>query len=350
MVAPVRIGTAAIGEGHPCFLIAEAGVNHDGSLEVARALVDAAVAAGVDAVKFQTFDPDQLATADAPKAAYQLESTNTAESQLDMLRRLVLSPEAHVELIRYCASRQILFLSTPFDESSALALHQLGLPAFKISSGDLTNLPFLDFVARLGKPLLLSTGMATEAEVAEAVATVRAAGDPGLVLLQCVSNYPAAPEHTNLRAMETMARAFEVPVGYSDHTLGIDIALAAVALGAHVVEKHLTLDRRRPGPDHQASIEPAELKALVRGVRDVEAALGHGRKEPSTSEAEVARVARKSIVAAMDIPPGTVMSREWLAMRRPGTGLRPSMLPRLVGRVTTCTIPAGTLISEDMFA
>lgn len=350
MVNSVRIGSRAVGDGLPCFVIAEAGVNHDGQLALALQLVDAAVEAGADAVKFQTFDPDQLATPDAPKAAYQAATTGESESQLEMLRNLTLSAAEHERLAAYCAERDILFLSTPFDQGSADFLAAMGLPAFKISSGDLTNEPFLEHVARFGRPMLVSTGMATETEVASAVAAIRQAGNSELVLLQCVSNYPASPADVNLRAMATMARRFSAPVGFSDHTLGLEVAFAAVALGACVVEKHLTLDRQRPGPDHRASLEPAEFAALMQGVRHIEAAMGDGRKEPAASEAEVARVARKSVVAERTIPAGTVLTEDLLAIRRPGTGMPPSARRGLIGRQAAREIPAGALLSEDMLA
>lgn len=350
MVNAVRIGSRAIGDGLPCFVIAEAGVNHDGELRLALQLVDAAVEAGADAVKFQTFDPDQLATPDAPKAAYQVSATDESQSQLEMLRKLTLSTDEHERLAAHCGERNILFLSTPFDHGSADLLAAMGLPAFKISSGDLTNEPFLEHVARFGRPMLVSTGMATEREVASAVAAIRQAGNTELVLLQCVSNYPARPADVNLRAMATMARRFSTPVGFSDHTMGLEVAFAAVALGACVVEKHLTLDRRRPGPDHRASLEPADFSALVRGVREIEAAMGDGRKEPAASEAEVARVARKSVVAERTIPAGTVLTEDLLAIRRPGTGMPPSARRALLGRQAVREIPAGALLSEDMLA
>lgn len=348
MVGSLQIAGRAIGPGRPCFIIAEAGVNHNGDLALAKQLIDAATAAQADAVKFQTFDAERLASATAPKAAYQLRATNPAESQREMLRRLELSEPIHRELIAHSAKRGILFLSTPFDEISADLLDGLGMPAFKIPSGEITNLPFLAHVARQGKPMIVSTGMATLAEVEAAVRTIQAIHQQGLVLLQCVSNYPADPAEANLRAMQTMAEAFGVPVGYSDHTPGLAVALAAVALGACVVEKHLTLDRGLPGPDHRVSLEPDEFSALVQGIRTVEAALGHGRKEPAPSEAGTAAVARKSLVAARDIPAGSTLTEAFVVIQRPGTGLPPSMLTQVVGRKAMKAIPAGTVLTQDM--
>jgi N,N'-diacetyllegionaminate synthase len=334
----------------PCFIIAEAGVNHNGSLETARRLIDAAVQAGADAVKFQTFKADRLVTSEAPKAKYQIHTTDATESQYEMLHRLELSFEAHCELMAYCQEKDILFLSSPFDEESADLLMKLEVAAFKIPSGELTNLPFLDYVARKGKPMIVSTGMAYLGEVEAAVHTIEKAGNQDLVLLHCVSNYPAEPADVNLRAMLTMATAFGVPIGYSDHTLGTEVALAAVAMGACVIEKHFTLDRNLPGPDHRSSLEPIELAAMVQGIRKVESALGHGRKEPVPNEAETTAVARKSLVAARDIAAGTKMTEELMAIKRPGTGMPPFMRPYLVGRTARTDIPAGTLLTLEMLA
>lgn len=346
----VRICGRIIGEGHPCFIIAEAGVNHNGDMNLAHQLIDVAVNAGTDAIKFQTFRAERLVTADAPKAAYQLETTNAGESQFEMLQRLELDADAHRALIAHCRDKHILFLSTPFDEKSADLLEALGVPAFKTPSGEITNLPYLNHIARKGKPMIVSTGMAFLGEVETAVRTIEAVGNHAFALLHCVSNYPANPADTNLRAMQTMARAFGLPVGYSDHTPGIEVSFAAVALGACIVEKHFTLDRNLPGPDHQASAEPAELAALVRGIRIVEAALGNGRKEPAESEANTAAVARKSLVAACDIPAGATLTETMIALKRPGTGIPPAICEFLVGRTARAAISAGTLLTLDMFA
>ena len=347
MVKTVAIHGRLVGPGHPCFVIAEAGVNHDGDIDVARRLIDIAVAAGADAVKFQTFAADRLVTPGAPKASYQKETTGSSESQLDMLRRLELSEAAHRELFKMCADRGILFLSTPFDEESADFLEGIGVAAFKVSSGELTNLPLMDHIGRKGKPIILSTGMATLVEVQAALDTMLHAGCSEIVLLHCVSCYPAAPADVNLRAMETMEKAFHRPIGYSDHTLGIEVALAAVAMGACVIEKHFTRDRTSPGPDHRASLEPAELTALVRGIRTIEQALGNGVKLPARAEREIADVARKSVVAATHIPAGTTLTREHLTIRRPGTGLHPALRDSLIGRRTAQEIQAGSLVTMD---
>jgi N,N'-diacetyllegionaminate synthase len=333
-----------------CFIIAEAGINHNGDLELAKRLVDVAVEAKADAVKFQTFKAERLVTQTAPKAAYQQRSTGPLESQFQMLKRLELSEQAHRDLFQYCLSRKISFLSTPFDEDSADFLNELGVTAFKISSGDITNLLLLEHVARKQKPMIVSTGMSTLEEVRTAVNVMTGTGNRNITLLHCVSQYPATPADANLKAMQTMAGRLGFPVGYSDHTLGIEIALAAVTLGAVVIEKHFTLDRTLPGPDHSASLEPQELTALVKGIRNVEVALGHGRKEPSPTEASTAAAARRSLVAARTIPAGSVVTSDMVVSRRPGTGLSPSMLPSVVGRSVLQEIPAGTLLTLDMLS
>jgi N,N'-diacetyllegionaminate synthase len=336
--------------GQPCFIIAEAGVNHNGSLEKAFELVDTAAHAKVDAVKFQTFIAEKLVTSQAPKAAYQVEMTGGGETQYDMLKRLELSRDAFRRLSDYCQHKGVLFISTPFDEESVDFLDCLDVPLFKVGSGEITNLPLLIHIARKGKAMLLSTGMATLGEVEKAVLAIQASGDPDLILLHCVSNYPADPSDVNLRAMQTLQSAFGVPAGYSDHTLGIEISLAAVTLGACVIEKHFTLDCNLPGPDHKASLEPDGLVALVKGIRSIEKALGDGRKLPAANEANVSAAARRSLVAARDIPAGTRLTEEMIAIRRPGTGLPPAMQPFLIGRRVKDAIPAGTLFSLEMLA
>ena len=349
-MTPFAIASRQVGPGGPCFVIAEAGVNHNGDLARALRLIEVAAEAGADAVKFQTFCADRLVTREAPKACYQLETTDAGESQYEMLRQLELSRADHVALLGHCAKHGILFLSTPFDEESAAMLAELGVAAFKIPSGEITNLPFLAAVAAWKKPIILSTGMATEAEVRTAVECLRQSGHGQLALLHCVSNYPADPADVNLRAMAAMAATFGVPVGFSDHTLGIDIATAAVALGACIIEKHFTLDRTLPGPDHRASVEPDELAQLVRSIRRVESALGHGRKEPVASELNTAQVARKSLVAAHDLAAGTLLTEAAIGIKRPGTGLAPALRPQLVGRGLKSAVPAGTVFTWEHFA
>lgn len=337
----------SIGVDQPCFIIAEAGVNHNGCLDLARKLVDAAKAAGADAVKFQTFKAERIVAANAPKAEYQLENTDAAESQLEMLEQLELSEADHQQLAAHCHAQGIPFLSTPFDEASADLLSKISVPLFKIASGEITNLPFLAYVARLGQPMIVSTGMSSLREVEAAVRCIEANGNPAIALLHCVSNYPAAPRDVNLRAMQTLATEFQVPVGYSDHTAGSEVLLAAVALGACIIEKHLTLDRNLPGPDHRVSLEPFEFAQAVRGIRFVESSLGTGRKEPAASETNIAAVVRKSLVAARDLPAGTVLTPELVAIKRPGTGLPPVAMQQVIGRRVRVDLKAGALLTLD---
>lgn len=336
-----------IGPGHPCFVIAEAGVNHDGSPELAHALVAAAAAAGADAVKFQTFRAEDLVTASARKAAYQVAATGADDGQLAMLKALELPLEVFRDLKADAEARGLLFLSTPFDLGSARFLAGLGMPALKVPSGELTNLPFLAALAGFGLPMLVSTGMGDLAEVEDAVTTIRAHGAPPLALFHCVSAYPAPAAAYNLRAIESMRAAVGVPVGLSDHTLGHEVALAAVARGAELVEKHLTLDRARTGPDHAASLEPDGFAALVAQIRAVEAALGDGIKRPAACERDVAQVARRSVVAARDLPAGHRLAAGDLVLKRPATGLPPRELPALVGRILARPVVADLPLARD---
>ncbi len=344
----IDISGRIIGEGASCYIIAEAGVNHNGSVELAHKLIDAAADAGAEAVKFQTFQAAKLVTGDAGKAAYQKEATGSGESQLEMLRKLELPLDAYPEMVSHCRERNIQFISTPFDEESAETLIALGMPVLKIPSGEITNLPFLQFLANKGLPMLVSTGMATLGEIESAVEVIRSAGREEFALLHCVTNYPTPPEEVNLRVMNVLALAFGVPVGYSDHTQGIEIPLAAAALGACVIEKHFTLDRAMQGPDHKASLNPAELNAMVRGIRIVKASLGDGIKKPGAVELENAALVRRSLVAACDIPAGAVVSPEMVAIKRPGGGLPPAMLKYVLGRKARKAISAGSQLTLDM--
>jgi len=337
------VGEHRIG-GPRVFIVAEAGVNHNGELDLALRLVDAAAEAGADAVKFQTFRTDALVSAAAPKARYQQETTGSAETQSAMLARLELGPDAHARLRDHAARRGIVFFSTPFDEASADVLDQLGVPLFKVPSGEVTNVPLLRHVAAKGKPILVSTGMCTLDEVAVALDTIAGAGDPPVAVLHCVSAYPAPAEETNLRAMDTLRTRFRRPVGLSDHTLGVEVALAAVARGAAVLEKHVTLDRTLPGPDHRASLEPADLTRLVRGARIIEAALGDGDKRPMPCELDTRAVARRSLVATRALPAGHRLSRADLTVKRPGTGIPPAELERVIGRTLVSPLAADELL------
>jgi N,N'-diacetyllegionaminate synthase len=335
VVSPARAFVVAgrtIAAGRPAFVIAEAGVNHNGDPALARALIDAAADSAADAVKFQTFRTSALTSRTAPKAAYQIEATGAGESQSEMLMRLELSAETLKTLQAHAVARGIIFFSTPFDEASADTLGTLGVPMFKIPSGEITNLPLLRHIATKSKPIILSTGMSTLDEVAAALTAIRDVADVPVAILHCLSAYPAPVGDVNLKAMDALRDRFGCPVGLSDHTLGLEIALAAVARGAVIVEKHLTLDKSLPGPDHRASLEPGEMAALVRGIRNVEAALGDGEKRPMPSELDTRRVARKSLVAARPIRAGEELVKDAVAVKRPGTGISPADLERALGR------------------
>jgi len=313
------------------FIIAEAGVNHNGSLVLAKRLIDAAKNAGADAVKFQTFRAKELAVPEAATASYQRKHSKTV-SQYAMLKKLELADKEFAALSAYAKRKGILFLSTPFDDQSADYLHKLGIKLFKISSGDLNNLPFLSRIAKFGKPIILSTGMSNLPEIKEAVKTIFGAGNKKLTLLHCTSSYPARLEEVNLKAIGLLKRSFGLPVGYSDHTKGLEVAVAATALGAVVIEKHFTLDSTMKGPDHCMSLEPDELKEMARMIRNVETALGIEAKRLQASEREIRLVARKSIVAACDIPKGAKIVVDMLTIKRPGTGISPNQLNKLIGK------------------
>lgn len=344
----IRIGNKAVGHSSPCYVIAEAGVNHNGSLARALEMVDVAARAGADAIKFQVFETDKLASVDAPLAEYQMANAPGLTSQQDLLRGLELNFEQHARIHDYCHEVGIQYLATPFDPWSLQFLERIGVEAYKVSSGDLTNYPFLSSVAELSKPMIVSTGMATLDEVGKAVSTVLSAGNNKLILLHCVSEYPALSSHANLLAMRTMAGRFGVIIGFSDHTLGETVCLAAVAMGAKVVEKHFTLDKSLPGPDHQASLEPAMLKTLVEKIREIESAFGTGEKLPTASEIQVAKVVRKSLFAAEDIAEGTVFSEKMIVVSRPGTGLSPENLQAFIGKTARIPIRRGTMLALDM--
>jgi N,N'-diacetyllegionaminate synthase len=314
-------------------LIAEAGVNHNGDINLARQLVDVAAEAGADWVKFQTFSADRLVTKNAEKAEYQAQFSDEGESQYEMLRGLELTHDMHEALIEHCASCGIQFFSTGFDRESIDLLVELGLKCFKIPSGEVTNLPYLRHIGQHGKPVILSTGMTTLDEIEVALDVLERAGTPRerITVLHCNTEYPTPMADVNLRAMLTIRDAFNVQVGYSDHTLGIEVAIAAVALGARVIEKHFTLDRNLPGPDHKASLEPDELKSMVVSIRNIERAMGDGIKRPSSSEAKNKPVARKSLVAKCTIRAGEVFNETNLTVKRPGTGLSPMRWDEVLG-------------------
>jgi N,N'-diacetyllegionaminate synthase len=318
-------------------IIAEAGVNHDGNLDKAKQLIDVAADAGADLVKFQTFNARRLVTDSAPKADYQNRTTNEAQSQYEMLRQLELSPEMHVALITHCQDRGVGFFSTGFDLQSIDYLVSLGLERFKIPSGEITNLPYLRHVGALRRPVILSTGMATLGEIEVALDVLETAGTKRreITVLHCTTEYPAPMRDVNLRAMCTIHKAFRVEVGYSDHTLGIEVPIAAVALGASVIEKHLTLNRNHSGPDHKASLEPNEFADMVRAIRNIEQAIGDGVKRPSLNEAKNRLSARKIIVAAKPIHAGEPFTTENITTKRAGKGISPMRLDEIIGQSAT---------------
>ena len=318
-------------------IIAEAGVNHNGDLILAKQLIDVAASAGADLVKFQTFKSDNQVTRLAQKADYQIKVTDSNESHYEMLKRLELSHTMHQELIDHCETRNIGFLSTAFDIESVDLLAKLGLEYFKIPSGEITNLPYLRHIGKLCKNVILSSGMASIGEIEEAINVLELAGTPRdkFTVLHCTTEYPAPMCDVNLRAMQSIRLALGVAVGYSDHTRGIEVAIAAVAMGANVIEKHITLDRKLPGPDHQASLEPSELTAMVTAIRNIEIALGDGIKRLTSSEAKNKPVARKSLVASQKIKAGEKFTSKNITTKRPGTGISPMRWDEIIGKKAT---------------
>ena len=315
-------------------IIAEAGVNHNGSIELAEKLIDVAAEAGADFVKFQTFKAETLVTQTADKAEYQKEITDTDESQFEMINKLELDRKAHEELIDYCKHIDIQFLSTAFDHDSIELLAELNIPLFKIPSGEITNLPYLRHIGKMGKPIIMSTGMSTLDEVRNALNILIESGaeKEQITILHCNTEYPTPMKDVNLKAMLTIKDELGVNIGYSDHTLGIEVPIASVALGAAVIEKHFTLDRNMPGPDHRASLEPGELRAMVTAMRNIEKAMGDGEKKPSLSETKNISVARKSIVAKISIKKGELFTEENLTVKRPGTGISPMKWDEIINK------------------
>lgn len=327
-------------------IIAEAGVNHNGDMALAKRLIDAAAEAGADLVKFQTFTADRLVTRSAKKADYQASATGGTQTQHDMLRQLELSAAMHEELIAHCAERNIGFFSTGFDIESIDLLLGLGQSHFKIPSGEISNLPYLRHIGRLGKSVIVSTGMATLGDIEAALDALEQAGTARgqITVLHCTTEYPTPMNEVNLRAMQSLQTAFGVAVGYSDHTAGIEVAIAAVAMGARVIEKHFTLDRQLPGPDHLASLEPAELKAMIDAIRNIEVALGDGVKRLTPSEARNKPVARKSLVTSAAVKAGEAFGAHNITAKRPGTGISPMRWDDVVGRIARRDFAADELV------
>lgn len=313
-------------------IIAEAGVNHNGDIELARKMVDAAHTAGADYIKFQTFVPEKLVSRYASKADYQKNNTNSQESQLEMLRALAFTQEDFIQLQRYCGQVGIGFLSTPFDLESIQFLNQLQMDFWKLPSGEITNLPYLEAIAHTHKKVVMSTGMCELAEIRDAIQILESNGAGEITLLHCNTEYPTPFCDVNLRAMKQMEEVFRKPVGYSDHTIGIEVPIAAAALGAEVIEKHFTLDKQMKGPDHKASLEPDELKQMVQAIRNIEISLGDGQKRRTHSEEKNCQAARKSIVAKREIREGELFSEENLSIKRPGSGISPMHWHEMIGQ------------------
>ena len=319
--------------GKKVFIIAEAGVNHNGDINLAYKLIDVAKEAGADAIKFQTFKTEKIISKYADMASYQKKNLSSNESQYEMVKKLELSYKEFKKLKDYCDEIEIMFLSTPDEEYSLdFLVDELDMPFIKIGSGEVTNLPYLRKIAAKRKPLILSTGMSNLREVEEAINTIKdVSPNAEISLLHCTTNYPTPFEEVNLKAMQTLAAAFKLPVGYSDHTLGIEIPIAAVAMGAKIIEKHFTLDKKLPGPDHKASLEPNELKEMVKAIRNIEMALGDGIKKPNKSEIQIMKVARRSLIATRDIRAGEIIKESDIAIKRPGKGIPPKFKEIVIG-------------------
>jgi len=331
-MSTVRIGNRIIGENHPVFIIAEAGVNHNGDINLAKKLVAVAVETGADAVKFQNFKAENIVTKKVEKAKYQKETTGANESQYEMLKKLELQESDFKRLAEYAKAKNIIFLSTPYDEQSVDLLDEIGVQAFKVASAEIINSQLLRCIASKAKPIILSTGMANLGEIEEGLNNIKDQGIKEIVLLHCITSYPARVAEMNLMVMKTLKCAFKVPVGLSDHTIGITIPIAAVALGACMIEKHFTLDKKLSGPDHRASLDPHELKEMVKAIRDVEQAIGDGIKKPTQDEEKIKRVMRRRIVAQTDIAKDTVIIDDMLTTKRVGIGLQPKYIPSVIGR------------------
>ncbi len=346
--AEFAIGGRLVGPGHPCYVIAEAGANHNRDLAIARELIDVAAEAGADAVKFQTYSGDRIYSRKTPKFAYLADITDKPPAEL--LEDIALPREWQPELAEHAAARGLHFFSTPFDHEAVAELDAIGVPVFKVASFEIVDLPLIRRVAETGRPMILSTGMAVLGEIEDALRAAAEGGATEVGLMQCTSAYPAPPERANLRAMATMRSAFGVAVGLSDHTTGIAVPIAAAALGAAFVEKHFTLDRGMAGPDHPFALEPAELTTMVEGIREAEASLGDGRKAgPSPEESvEMFRLARRSLIATRDLPAGTVLAPDMITVKRPGYGIAPKHLELVLGRVLTQDVEADDILLWEM--
>ena len=344
----ILIGNKKIGDGHPVFIISEAGVNHNGDIEMAKKLIDESIKAGADAVKFQSFKAEKLNTKNAPKAQYHIETTGSEGSWFDLLKSQELTREMHYQLSDYCEEKGIIFLSTPYDEDSADILEELNVPVYKIASTDLTNIPLLKHIAKKNKPIILSTAMSSYSEIEEAITAIKMHNNDKIIVLQCTGNYPAKIKDANLSVMNEIRKRFNVLVGYSDHTPTNILSIAATALGSCLHEKHFTLNKSLPGPDHRASIEPHELKSLVDSIRLTEECIGDFNKKPTKSELSNINKLRKSVVAATDIPVGTIINSEMITVKRPGTGIHPRHATDFIGKTSKINISEDQLLNFDM--
>ncbi len=344
----IKIANRIIGEGEPVFIIAEAGVNHNGDIELAKKMIELAKESGADAVKFQTFKAENLNTKTAPKSTYHIETTGMEQSWFDLLKSQELDRYAHEALIEHCNKMRIMFLSTPYDEKSADMLEDLDIPAFKVASTDANNIPFLKYLARKKRPIILSTAMCTLEEVKEGIDTIRNEGYQDLILLHCTANYPAKLEDTNLRVISLLREEFNLLVGYSDHTPDYINPIAATVLGAVLYEKHFTLDKNLPGPDHKSSLNPQELKRLVHDIRTTELTLGSSIKKPAESEKENRIKLRKSVVSKVDINKNETITRDMLVTKRPGTGIQPKFIDSLIGKRVKAFIQKDSVIDWKM--
>lgn len=346
----IKIGDRLVGEGEPCFIIAEAGSNHDGKLEQARQLIDVAEEAGADAVKFQTYSAEKLYSRKTPIMEYLKGNklVKKDESVWDLIKKIEMSRRWHKPLADYCKEKGIIFLSTPFDLKAVDELEEVGMMAYKIASFEITHLPLLEYVAKKEKPIVLSTGMADLSDIELALDTIYKQANRYVILLHCAVGYPPKYDNLNLRAMQTMRQAFQLPVGFSDHALGITSSIAAVALGACVIEKHFTLDRKLKGPDHPFALEPDELKDMVQAIRDTEASLGSSIKKHTFAEKEMYRLARRSLVATRNIPKGTVITKEMIDVKRPGYGIHPKMMNVVIGRMAKVDLEEDDILTWEM--
>ncbi len=343
----VEIGNKRIGEGFPAFIIAEAGVNHNGELVLAEKLISEAANAGADCIKFQTFKADRVVTHRAPKAAYQLQVTDENESQYDMLKKIELSNDDHVHLKRYAEEKGIIFLSTPYNSEDIAILEEVNVPAYKIASGQIVEIAFLRHVAKTMKPIIVSTGMANIEEISAALDVVYDTGNRNVILMQCTTNYPSQIEDANIRVVPALKDRYKCLVGYSDHTIGNEATLAAVSLGACVIEKHFTIDKTLPGPDHSSSVEPGDLKDLIVQVRRVEMALGSSEKQPTAREIENAKGMRRSIVACRNIKAGDGIKKDDITFKRPASGIKPQLYDEIIGKKVKRDIGADEIITME---